>query len=205
MTATPHKGDPEHFTLFLKLLDRDVYGDVSSLEEALRRNNAPFYLRRTKESLVTFPDPETGQTRKIFTKREVRTTSFRLTSVEFDFYRELTNYVDDQSLKASGDSSARGRALGFTMAMLQKRFASSLCAVRRSLERMRERRRTILENPLAYRQAQIAKELPDNFEELPDEDRQELLEKLEEVVASFKPDDLTGVDYARTATFRVCS
>ena len=36
MTATPHKGDPENFCLFLSLLDRDVYGDVKSLEEAMR-------------------------------------------------------------------------------------------------------------------------------------------------------------------------
>ena len=66
MTATPHKGDPENFCLFLSLLDRDVYGDVKSLEEAMRRNSAPFYLRRIKEALVTFPDPDTGQVRKIF-------------------------------------------------------------------------------------------------------------------------------------------
>jgi SNF2 family DNA or RNA helicase len=31
MTATPHKGDPKNFCLFLELLDRDVYGDVKSL------------------------------------------------------------------------------------------------------------------------------------------------------------------------------
>ncbi len=37
MTATPHKGDPENFRFFLSLLDRDVYGDVKSLEEAMRR------------------------------------------------------------------------------------------------------------------------------------------------------------------------
>src|SRR5437762_4552885 len=48
MTATPHKGDPENFCLFLSLLDKDVYGDVKSLEEAMSRNSAPFYLRRTK-------------------------------------------------------------------------------------------------------------------------------------------------------------
>ena len=60
MTATPHKGDPENFCLFLELLDRDVYGDVKSLEEAMRRQQAPFYLRRVKEALVSFPDPETG-------------------------------------------------------------------------------------------------------------------------------------------------
>jgi superfamily II DNA or RNA helicase len=71
MTATPHKGDPENFCLFLELLDRDIYGSVKSLEEAMRRHHAPFYLRRTKEALVSFPDPETGEVKKLFTKREV--------------------------------------------------------------------------------------------------------------------------------------
>src|SRR5207302_9224871 len=28
LTATPHKGDPENFALFLQLLDRDAYGHV---------------------------------------------------------------------------------------------------------------------------------------------------------------------------------
>ena len=72
MTATPHKGDPENFCLFLSLLDRDVYGDIKSLQEAMRRNEAPFYLRRTKEALVTFPDPDTGHVKKLFTKRDVQ-------------------------------------------------------------------------------------------------------------------------------------
>lgn len=182
MTATPHKGDPQQFCLFLRLLDQDVYGDVKSLEEAMRRNSAPFYLRRTKESLVTFPDPETGQTKKIFTNREVRTIDFQISDIEMDFYRKLTDYVEGQSIKASLDSSARSRALGFTMAMLQRRFASSLYAVRRSLERMRDRRQKILADPEAYRQAQLEKELPENYDELPDEEQQEILEKLEGLV-----------------------
>jgi SNF2 family DNA or RNA helicase len=74
MTATPHKGDPKNFCLFLELLDRDVYGDVSSLEEAMLRSQAPFYLRRVKEALVTFPDPESGLVKMLFRKRNVQTT-----------------------------------------------------------------------------------------------------------------------------------
>src|SRR5260370_32222329 len=169
MTATPHKGDPANFCLFLRLLDQDVYGDVKSLEEAVRRNSAPFYLRRTKESLVTFPDPETNQTRKIFTNREVQTIDFQINDDELGFYQALTDYVEDQSIKASLDASARGRALGFTMAMLQRRFASSLYAVRRSLERMRDRRQKILDDPEAYRQAQMEKQVPEDFDELPED------------------------------------
>ena len=68
MTATPHKGDPENFCLFLELLDNDVYGDVKSLEERAEQE-APFYLRRVKEALVAFPDPETGEVKELFTKR----------------------------------------------------------------------------------------------------------------------------------------
>jgi hypothetical protein len=34
-----------------------VYGDVKSLEDAMERHEAPFYLRRLKEALVTVPGP----------------------------------------------------------------------------------------------------------------------------------------------------
>ncbi len=92
MTATPHKGDPQNFCLFLELLDPDVYADVKSLEEAMRRQEAPFYLRRVKEALVTFPDPDTGKVKTLFTKRNVRTTEFAMTDAELDFYDALTRY-----------------------------------------------------------------------------------------------------------------
>ena len=190
MTATPHKGDPENFCLFLELLDRDVYGDVKSLEEAMRRNVAPFYLRRTKEALVTFPEPETGQIKKLFTTRKVETIDFQIDDEELDFYDNLTRYVEDQSFKAAQEDSARGRALGFTMAMLQRRFASSVFAVRRSLERMQDKRQKILEDPKAYRQEQINKKLPDDFEELTENEQQKILGDLEAVVASIDPNDL---------------
>ena len=119
MTATPHKGDPENFRLFLQLLDRDVYGDVASIDEAIRKHEAPFYLRRVKEALVHFPDPDTGEVRTLFTKRKVETIGFAIDDEEWELYDALTRYVEDQSIKAAADNSARGRAVGFTMAMLQ--------------------------------------------------------------------------------------
>jgi superfamily II DNA or RNA helicase/tetrahydromethanopterin S-methyltransferase subunit G len=187
MTATPHKGDPDNFCLFLELLDKDVYGDVKSLEEAMRRQQAPFYLRRVKEALVTFPDPETGKCKTLFTRRNVRTTEFAMTDAELDFYDALTRYVEDQSIKAAQDDSARGRALGFTMAMLQRRFASSVYAVRRSLERMKDKREKILADPEGYREQQKLKRVPDDFDDLPEDEQQKILDQLEEVVASVDP------------------
>src|SRR6266568_1756911 len=185
MTATPHKGDPENFCLFLELLDRDVYGNVKSLEEAMRRNYAPFYLRRTKEALVGFPDPETGLVKKLFTKREVHTAAFDLDGEEDDFYQALTRYVEDQSIKAAEDESARGRALSFTMAMLQRRFASSVYAVRRSLERMRDKRKKILDDPRDFLKKQL--EIPDDLDELTEEEREAYVEEIENAAISFDP------------------
>lgn len=187
MTATPHKGDPDNFCLFLELLDRDVYGDIKSLEEAMARHEAPFYLRRVKEALVSFPDPETGQVKALFTKRNVTTTEFQISEDELEFYDRLTRYVEDQSIKAAADDSARGRALGFTMAMLQRRFASSLYAVRRSLERMRDKRERILKDPEGYRKELVNKRLPEDFDDLTDEEQQEIITALEDVVASIDP------------------
>jgi superfamily II DNA or RNA helicase len=205
MTATPHKGDPEHFRRFLSLLDRDVYADVESLKEAMRRKSAPFYLRRVKEALVTFPDPETGKVKRLFKARDVQTSAFELDGEEFDFYDALTKYVIAQSAQAAAEDSPAARALGFTMAMLQRRFASSIFAVRRTLERMRERRDKILKDPDKYRREQVAKQLPDDFDELPEDDQQKLLVEVENVVVSFDPaqlrseiQELTGlIDDAR--------
>ncbi|WP_347242800.1 DUF3883 domain-containing protein [Thermogutta sp.] len=178
LTGTPHKGDPENFCIFLQLLDRDVYADVRSLEEAMRRNHAPFYLRRTKEALVTFPDPETGKGRRLFTNREVRTVRFDLDGEEFAFYDALTSYVQDQSIAAAADPSARGRALGFTMAMYQRRFASSIHAVRRSLERRLEK----LEDRLRRPQPKLVVDLSglENLDELPEEEAVQVEEETEE-------------------------
>ena len=190
MTATPHKGDKDQFQLFMRLLDKDVYADISSIDEALEQRSAPFYLRRVKEALVSFPDPETGVIKSLFTKRVVQTIGFQIEDDEWDFYNELTKYVEDQSIRAAADNSARARAVGFTMAMLQRRFASSLYAVRRSLERMKARREEILRDPEAFRQKQIQNRLPDNFDDLTDEEQQSLIESLEDAVITYDPNEL---------------
>ncbi len=143
----------------------------------MKRKSAPFYLRRIKEALVTFPDPETGQVNKLFVTRDVQTAAFDLDGDEFTFYDALTDYVIDQSARRPAEDSPAARAMGFTMAMLQRRFASSAYAARRTLERMRDRRQRILEDPEKFRQQQIEKNLPEDFDELPDEDQQKILDR----------------------------
>lgn len=190
MTATPHKGDPRNFALFLQLLDRDVYGDVSSLEKAMEEREAPFYLRRVKEALVTFPDPDTGQVKSLFTKRIVKTATFEINEDELDFYDALTRFVQDQSIRAASSNTPAARAVGFTMAMLQRRFASSLYAAKRTLQRMRDRREKILEDPEGYWREQINRRIPEGFDELEEEEQQRIIDQLEEVILSPDPEVL---------------
>lgn len=201
MTATPHKGDPQNFRLFLALLDRDVYGDIESLNQAMQAREAPFYLRRVKEALVTFPDPSSGEVSSLFRKRDVVTIPFELNNEELEFYHQLTDYVEKQSVRAAADETVRGKALGFIMALLQRRFASSIYAVRRTLERMREKREEILKDPEAYRKKEIERRLVRELDkrfggedeiigDLYDEERERLLLEMEEAVISYNPEDL---------------
>jgi phytoene/squalene synthetase len=74
--------------------------------------------------------------------------------------------------------------------MLQRRFASSVYAVRRSLERMRDKRQKILDDPAAFRQEQISRRVPEDFDELPEDEQADILDALEAVVASVDPSAL---------------
>ena len=185
LTATPHRGDPQNFTLFLQLLDRDAYADVKSIREAMKRQRAPFYLRRTKEAMVYFPERQpdgTWTARPVFTKRITRTAGFSIDGPEFDLYQEVTRFVKRQSGRAAADSdNPRARAVGFLMALYQRRLASSTRSLRRSLENRAKR----LEDGLKKAQALAPfapPTLPDpeELEEMEDAER----DRLEELIAA---------------------
>ena len=74
--------------------------------------------------------------------------------------------------------------------MLQRRFASSVYAVRRSLERMRDKRQKILADPEKYRKERIEDRLPEDFDDLPEDEQMEIEARLEGVVASIDPSAL---------------
>ncbi|HSV31313.1 MAG TPA: helicase-related protein, partial [Atribacteraceae bacterium] len=186
LTATPHKGDPANFTLFLQLLDADTYADVRSIREAMNQRRAPFYLRRTKEAMVYFPQRRPDGTwvaEKIFTKRIPNTVDFQIDGSEFDLYGEITRFVKRQSAKAAaGGDDPRARAVGFLMSLYQRRLASSTYAMRHSLDNRARR----LEEGLKRVQelARLAPpDLPDpdEIEEMEEHERERLEEMLEAI------------------------
>jgi superfamily II DNA or RNA helicase len=186
LTATPHKGDPANFSLFLQLLDADAYADVRSIREAMDRRRAPFYLRRTKEAMVYFPEKQPDGTwvaKKIFTKRIPHTVNFQIDGAEFELYRDITRFVKRQSAKAAAQGDdPRARAIGFLMALYQRRLASSTYAMRHSLENRATRLSEGLKRARELsRLAPPDLPTPEELEEMEDFERERLEEILEAI------------------------
>jgi len=186
LTATPHKGNPENFSLFLQLLDADVYADVRSIQEAMNRRRAPFYLRRTKEAMVYFPERRTDGTwaaEPIFTKRIPHTVDFHIDGAEFELYRDVTRFVKRESARAAAeDQDPRARAIGFLMSLYQRRLASSTYAMRHSLEnRARRLEEGVKRAQELARFAPPDLPEPEELEEMEESERERLEAMLEAV------------------------
>ena len=194
LTATPHKGDPQNFTLFLQLLDQDAYADVKSIGKAMQERRAPFYLRRTKEAMVYFPERQADgewAAQPVFTKRITHTASFDIAGAELELYKAISRFVKRQSARAAeqGDT-ARARAVGFLMALYQRRLASSSRAIRRSLDNRAMRLEGQLQDAqtLAATAPPILPDLED-FEEMEESDRIRLENLLDAITLANSADE----------------
>ena len=157
MTATPHKGDPENFCLFLSLLDRDVYGNIKSLARGDATARSALLPPADEGGPGLFPDPVTGAVRsssRSGTSTPPRSSSTATSSTSTT---TLTRYVEDQSDQgvrgrqrcADGRSPSRWR-------MLQRRFG--IQRLRRTSQPGADARqaREDPRDPENYRQEQIA-------------------------------------------------
>jgi len=195
LTATPHKGDPQNFTLFLQLLDPDAYADVRSIRQAMENRRAPFYLRRTKEAMVYFPERlADGEwvAHKVFTRRIPHSVDFKIEGEEFDLYAAVTRFIRHQSAAAAArGEEAKARAVGFLMALYQRRLASSTYALRRSLENRAQRLAEALKKA-----HDIARDAPadipseDDIEEMEEAERERWERVLEAITLANNPEQV---------------
>ena len=142
MTATPHKGDSENFRLLMSLLDDKVFASQAGAQRALSGEGSPYFLRRMKETMRHFDG------RPLFLPRIVTTTPYELAPHEQELYDAVTNYVSnglDQAEQASN------RNVTLALIILQRRLASSLYAVTRSLQRRRDRLSEELDASMKYK------------------------------------------------------
>ncbi len=159
LTATPHKGDPDNFALLLQLLDRDLYVTGNILAEASAHNENRIMIRRLKEDMRKFDGSP------CFPPRHVKTLSYRLSQEELDLYDAVTEYVQNNFQRAV---AAENRNVGLALTVLQRRLASSLAAIRLSLERRLKRLRDLRK---LGKIKQEYGEIPDDLDDLAEADR----------------------------------
>jgi len=133
-TATPHKGDAVNFLKLLQLLDSGITDASVARPPARGLPGSPLMLRRLKEEMVDFDG------RPLFLPRRVETRWHLLNDnpPEWQLYCALTDYVA-KTYRAAERLGGQVKAnVQFAMTVLQRRMASSLAALERSLLRRRE-------------------------------------------------------------------
>jgi superfamily II DNA or RNA helicase len=187
LTATPHRGDPENFRLLLALLDQDLYATTGILGDAVAVGDNPNFLRRMKEDMRDFDG------RPLFPPRHVKTLPYDLSEPETRLYEAVTRYVE---VGLGAADRAGNRNVGLALTILQRRLASSVYAIRRSLERRRDRLQRLLDEALAGADLQAQVQLIPTYSE---EDLEEMTEAetwqveqqmLESLTLARSPDEL---------------
>jgi len=166
LTATPHKGDPENFRLFLDLLEKGFFATDKLISESITNRDNPLFIRRIKENLRDF------EGKPLFLPRYVKTIQFDLgtsSPKEKELYNKLSNYVNDQyNLALSKDSK---RNVAFALVILQRRLASSTFALLKSLGRRKNRLEEVLSKSVEISIKKQDIEDIEDVEDLSEDDR----------------------------------
>jgi superfamily II DNA or RNA helicase len=171
LTATPHSGKTESLWALLRLLDSDAYGDRCPTTIDF---NPQQYRKVPKEHMVDMAG------NPLFKPRFPHTVEYHLEGAELALYEAVTDFVSRLLAEIRGDQS-RATA-GFALTTMQRRLASSVRAIRRTLERRVDRLERALEDPEAYIRSRRAfrNDLGlDDVDEIDDMD-EDLLWELEE-------------------------
>jgi superfamily II DNA or RNA helicase len=129
MTATPHNGKEADFQLFLSLLDSDRF--YGRFRDGVHKVDPSDIMRRmVKEDMLRFDGTH------LFPERRAYTAAYKLSPAEAALYEAVTRYVTEEMNKAEKlQEGGRKGTVGFALAALQRRLASSPEAIYKSLQR----------------------------------------------------------------------
>lgn len=146
LTATPHRGRKDTFRRLLLLLDQDLFQKDEHVDQRVREQTASyhssnaedfeseqpisrarnrFFLRRLKEEMVDWDN------NPLFKDRHTKTVGYDLTPEEKTLYDNVTNYVRSKRKEAK---EKKNRNVELTLLVMQRRLASSIFAITRTLE-----------------------------------------------------------------------
>lgn len=173
LTATPHSGRNSSLWGLLRLVDRDAYGELCP---AGQMDLSPQHYRKVpKERMVDMAG------NSLFKPRHPHTVGYSLEGVERALYEEVTRFVSTELARIRG-AGRRGVA-GFALTTMQRRLASSVRAIKRTLERRVARLERALEDPEAYLRGSrhfaesIYPDAPEALADLAEEERWEMEER----------------------------
>ena len=123
LSATPHDGKGEAFRSLVEYIDPFLVAEDRELsQETVDR----VMIRRGKTDIYD----EDGE--RVFPDREVNSVSVSMTHDERQFYRAVTDYVQNVYNRSE---KLNEPAVGFAMALMQKRLVSSVGAIHATLRR----------------------------------------------------------------------
>jgi SNF2 family DNA or RNA helicase len=123
LSATPHDGKGEAFRSLVEYIDPFLVAEDQDLsKKAVDR----IMIRRGKQTIYD----DNGD--RVFPNREVKTASIEMTHEERQFYRAVTDYVKNVYNRSE---KLNKPAVGFAMALMQKRLVSSVGAIKATLSR----------------------------------------------------------------------
>lgn len=150
LTATPHAGDVEQFDLFMQLLEPDQFANSDLNRKLIQLEQSPWFLRRMKEELRDL------EGRPLFTERHPITVRFELSRAEMRLYKAVTEYINAFLPTQKG---RRKVTVALARMVLQRRLASSLYSIGRSLRKRHDRFATILSDLDGLRPSEQARRL----------------------------------------------
>ena len=140
LTATPHSGRNSSLWSLLRLVDRDAYGEVCPAGPI---DLSPRHYRKvTKERMVDMAG------NSLFKPRHPHTVGYSLSGAEQDLYEAVTRFVSTELARIRGGGPAG--VAGFALTTMQRRLASSVRAIKRTLERRVARLERALDDPEGY-------------------------------------------------------
>ena len=196
LTATPHHGDNDRFSHFIRLLDRDLVPEPHRFHDeasGLRReiltigDENPWSIRRLKEDLKDMKGS------RLFPDRHVHTIEFKLGAKEYSIYKAVTEYINEYLPQTTG---SRKSSVALARTVFQRRLASSTNAIYESLHRRHKKLLSILsdlENRTPSEQVKILarlRRLPDAEQDEDEIDEQERDRVADETTAAIETEHI---------------